>query len=112
MLWILAGVLWWRARPWSRIGPLLCAIGWLFAVREARRLEGELTAARTELAQAHETLAAIESQRAEARAQLQALSAEANVLTELIQGLEQLLATDPTAAADAQPMRNEAQPAD
>lgn len=91
---------------------LLCAIGWLFAVREARRLEGELTAARTELAHAHETLAAIESQRAEARAQLQALSAEANVLTELIQGLEQLLATDPTAAADAQPMRNEAQPAD
>jgi hypothetical protein len=89
---------------------LLCAIGWVFAARESNRLEGELAAARTELADARETLAAIESQRAEARAQLQALAAEANVLTELIQGLEQLLATDPASAADAQPMRNEAEP--
>jgi hypothetical protein len=91
---------------------LLCAIGWLFAARESRRLEGELAGARTELARAQETLAAIESQRAEARAQLQALSAEANVLTELIRGLDQLLATDPAASGDAQPTRNEAPPAD
>jgi hypothetical protein len=91
---------------------LLCAIGWSFAARESRRLEGELAAARSELVQARETLAAIESQRAEARAQLQALAAEANVLSELIRGLETLLATDPAAAADAQPMRNEAEPRD
>ncbi|MET0513519.1 MAG: histidine kinase [Thermoleophilaceae bacterium] len=31
--WILAGLLWWRARPWSRIGPLLCAIGFLIALQ-------------------------------------------------------------------------------
>jgi hypothetical protein len=91
---------------------LLCAIGWIFSARESRRLEGELAAARSELADARETVAAIESQRAEARAQLQALSAEANVLTELIRGLETLLATDPLPASDAQPMRNEAEPRD
>jgi hypothetical protein len=91
---------------------LLCAIGWVFAARESRRLEGELAAARTELAKAQESLALIESQRAEARAQLQALSAEANVVVELIRGLEQLLATDPARADDAQPMRNEPEPQD
>jgi septal ring factor EnvC (AmiA/AmiB activator) len=91
---------------------LLCAIGWIFAARDSRRLETELAGARSELADAQATLAAIESQRAEARAQLQALAAEANVVTELIRGLEKLLATDPAGADDAQPMRNEAEPRD
>ena len=29
---VLAGLLWWRARPWSRIGPLLCALGFLLGL--------------------------------------------------------------------------------
>ena len=29
---VLAGLLWWRARPWSRIGPLLCALGFLLGM--------------------------------------------------------------------------------
>jgi hypothetical protein len=91
---------------------LVCAIGWMLSARESGRLEGELAAARTELAGAQARLDAIESQRAEARAQLQALAAEANVLSELIRGLETLLATDPVAAEEAQPMRNEAEPRD
>ena len=93
---------------------LLCALGWFLAARESSRLEEELAATRGELAGAQAKLAAVESQRAEARAQVQALVGEANVLVELIRGLETLLATDPAPApeADAQPMRNEAEPAD
>jgi hypothetical protein len=91
---------------------LVCAVGWLLSSRESRRLEAELAAVQSELAGAQEKLAVIESQRIEARAQLQALAAEANVVVELIRGLDQLLATDPASAIDAQPMGNEAEPRD
>jgi hypothetical protein len=91
---------------------LVCALGWILSARESSRLEAELAAARSELAGAQEKLAVIESQRVEARAQLQALAAEANVVVELIRGLDQLLATDPASAGDAQPMGNEAEPRD
>jgi hypothetical protein len=91
---------------------LACAIGWILAARESGRLEAELAAARSELAGAQERLAVIESQRIEARSQLQALAAEANVVVELIRGLEALLATDPADASDAQALRNEAEPSD
>jgi signal transduction histidine kinase len=31
--WTAAGLLWWRARPWSRIGPLLCALGFVLGLQ-------------------------------------------------------------------------------
>ena len=31
--WTAAGLIWWRARPWSRIGPLLCALGFLMGLQ-------------------------------------------------------------------------------
>jgi signal transduction histidine kinase len=33
LAWVLAGLLWLRARPWSRIGPLLCVLGLLLGLQ-------------------------------------------------------------------------------
>ena len=39
---VLAGLLWWRARPWSRIGPLLCALGFLLGLATFQGSASEL----------------------------------------------------------------------
>ena len=39
---VLAGLMWWRARPWSRIGPLLCALGFLLGLASFQGSASEL----------------------------------------------------------------------
>jgi signal transduction histidine kinase len=39
---VLAGLLWWRARPWSRIGPLLCLLGLLIGLTSFQGSENGL----------------------------------------------------------------------
>jgi chromosome segregation ATPase len=85
---------------------LVCALGWGLARRDAAQLERELGAAQTALAELSASLRALESQRQEARSQLQTLAADASALAERLTGLEALLATDPAPAVDAQETRS------
>ena len=39
---VLAGLMWWRGRPWSRIGPLLCALGFLLGLASFQASASEL----------------------------------------------------------------------
>jgi hypothetical protein len=91
---------------------LVCAVGWGLARRESDRLGRELAATQGALDEATATLRAIEAQRSEARSQLEALASEASALAGRLTELRALLATDPAEAADAQPMRSEAELAD
>ena len=89
---------------------LLCAVGWGLAHRESTALARDLASAQGALAAATTTLQAAEAQRAEVRAQLQTLSSDASALAQHLSEVEALLAADPAPAADAQPVRSEADP--
>jgi septal ring factor EnvC (AmiA/AmiB activator) len=91
---------------------LLCAVGWGLARRDSAALERDLASAQSALAAATTTLQAAEAQRAEVRSQLQTLSADASALSQHLSEVEALLAADPAPAADAQPVRSEAEPRD
>ncbi len=89
---------------------LLCALGFGLARRESASLARDLAGAQSALAAATDRLQAIEAQRAEVRSQLQTLSSDASALSQRLAEVEALLAADPTPAADAQPVRSEADP--
>jgi septal ring factor EnvC (AmiA/AmiB activator) len=91
---------------------LLCAVGFWLARRESAALARDLAGAQSALATATASLQAIEAQRAEVRLQLQTLSSDASALSQRLTEVEALLAADPAPAADAQPMRSEAEPQD
>jgi septal ring factor EnvC (AmiA/AmiB activator) len=91
---------------------LLCALGFWLARRESAALARDLAGAQSALAAATASLQAIEAQRADVRSQLQTLASDASALSLRLTEVEALLAADPAPAADAQPMRSEAEPQD
>ena len=101
-----------RRLPWLlAVLALVCAIGWVAARREVSSLEEQLAASQGALAESLATLKAAEAQRTEVRTQLEALSSDASALSQRLSDVQALLATNPAPAADAQPVRNEAEPA-
>jgi septal ring factor EnvC (AmiA/AmiB activator) len=81
---------------------VLCAAGWLLAQRRSGQLERELAAARVELDDSRERIAALEAQRGEVRARLEVLTVDASALAGRLSELGALVADDQREAADAQ----------
>ena len=91
---------------------VVSVLGWAYAGRQASVLGRELEATRTALAAAELRLGALESQRAQVRAQVEALAAEAAAFAGRLGELEALVAADQPPAAPVQAGGNEGQRTD
>jgi hypothetical protein len=97
-----------RRLPWLlALLIVVCAVGWGLAQRRASQLALELGATQSALAEVSTSLRALEAQRAEARAQIEGLAADASALAERLSSVGALLATDLPPAADTQATRSE-----
>jgi hypothetical protein len=90
----------------------LCAVGWGLASREAGVLTRQLAETQGALVQAEQRLATLEAQRAQVRAHVEALAADAAAFAGRLGELEALVAPDLEPAADAQPAGRSDTPSD
>ena len=91
-----------RAIGWLVAVALVSAGGFCLAQLRSARLERELAATQGELSAAQDRVVALEAQRSEVHARLEALSTEASALAGRLAELEALAAGDRADASEAQ----------